>query len=190
MDSGGGRNTVRADCHQVSYQKQPLASGSNSATSCSSRLGAGQMERLDLLARFARPNRPAITGSVRSFAVARFVCRQIWGRISRNVVLNGVSLSGQGGLRIEMMRRLRRNHAMRCPIKALRNVFRMSGWEAGIRTPIRRSRVCSPTVRRPPNKLQYQNFIQPASWWQGSFALKLLGPNPAKFYVIENNIVI
>ncbi len=25
-----------------------------------------------------------------------------------------------------------------------------SGWEAGIRTPIRRSRVCSPTVRRPP----------------------------------------
>ena len=27
----------------------------------------------------------------------------------------------------------------------------MSGWEAGIRTPIRRSRVCSLTVRRPPN---------------------------------------
>ena len=25
-----------------------------------------------------------------------------------------------------------------------------NGWEAGIRTPIRRSRVCSPTVRRPP----------------------------------------
>src|SRR5208337_3967409 len=31
-----------------------------------------------------------------------------------------------------------------------RKCFRMSGWEAGIRTPIRRSRVCSPTVRRPP----------------------------------------
>ena len=28
----------------------------------------------------------------------------------------------------------------------------MSGWEAGIRTPIRRSRVCSLTVRRPPNE--------------------------------------
>src|SRR5213083_388345 len=27
---------------------------------------------------------------------------------------------------------------------------KVSGWEAGIRTPIRRSRVCSPTVRRPP----------------------------------------
>jgi hypothetical protein len=27
----------------------------------------------------------------------------------------------------------------------------MYGWEAGIRTPIGRSRVCSPTVRRPPN---------------------------------------
>jgi Phage integrase family len=26
-----------------------------------------------------------------------------------------------------------------------------NGWEAGIRTPIRRSRVCSPTVRRPPS---------------------------------------
>src|SRR2546425_11791353 len=32
-----------------------------------------------------------------------------------------------------------------------RKCFRMNGWEAGIRTPIRRSRVCSPTVRRPPN---------------------------------------
>jgi hypothetical protein len=27
----------------------------------------------------------------------------------------------------------------------------INGWEAGIRTPIRRSRVCSLTVRRPPN---------------------------------------
>jgi hypothetical protein len=26
------------------------------------------------------------------------------------------------------------------------------GWEAGIRTPIRRSRICSPTVGRPPSK--------------------------------------
>src|SRR5438046_1581185 len=31
-----------------------------------------------------------------------------------------------------------------------RKHVRINGWEAGIRTPIRRSRVCSPTVRRPP----------------------------------------
>jgi uncharacterized protein len=31
----------------------------------------------------------------------------------------------------------------------------VSGWEAGIRTPIRRSRVCSLTVRRPPNGALY-----------------------------------
>jgi hypothetical protein len=32
-----------------------------------------------------------------------------------------------------------------------RKSLRIFGWEAGIRTPIRRSRVCSLTVRRPPN---------------------------------------
>jgi hypothetical protein len=32
-----------------------------------------------------------------------------------------------------------------------RKCLGMNGWEAGIRTPIRRSRVCSPTVRRPPS---------------------------------------
>ena len=32
---------------------------------------------------------------------------------------------------------------------------RMRGWEAGIRTPIRRSRVCSLTVRRRPSRLVF-----------------------------------
>src|SRR5215831_13186149 len=32
-------------------------------------------------------------------------------------------------------------------------LLNLSGWEAGIRTPIRRSRVCSLTVRRPPNEI-------------------------------------
>jgi hypothetical protein len=32
-----------------------------------------------------------------------------------------------------------------------RKSFRTNGWEAGTRTPIRRSRVCSLTIRRPPN---------------------------------------
>ena len=31
----------------------------------------------------------------------------------------------------------------------------MSGWEAGTRTPIRRSRVCSLTIRRPPRARTY-----------------------------------
>ncbi len=43
-----------------------------------------------------------------------------------------------------------RNKARGWNRTALRKCFRMNGWEAGIRTPIRRSRVCSPTVRRPP----------------------------------------
>lgn len=41
---------------------------------------------------------------------------------------------------------------------------RRGGWEAGTRTPIRRSRVCSLTIRRPPNE---DNFIitkPPPSW--------------------------
>src|SRR5713226_7287303 len=29
------------------------------------------------------------------------------------------------------------------------------GWEAGTRTPIRRSRVCSLTIRRPPNRFHF-----------------------------------
>jgi hypothetical protein len=37
---------------------------------------------------------------------------------------------------------------------ALSKSLEMNGWEAGIRTPIRRSRVCSPTVRRPPKANQ------------------------------------
>ena len=40
---------------------------------------------------------------------------------------------------------------MRKSLNSFVNPFRMNGWEAGIRTPIRRSRVCSPTVRRPPS---------------------------------------
>ena len=45
----------------------------------------------------------------------------------------------------------------------------MIGWEAGIRTPIRRSRVCSPTVRRPPrvNNLRQRSgttCIKPVSF--------------------------
>jgi hypothetical protein len=40
----------------------------------------------------------------------------------------------------------------------LRKSLGMNGWEAGIRTPIRRSRVCSPTVRRPPNTGRSQNY--------------------------------
>ena len=33
--------------------------------------------------------------------------------------------------------------------------WRMCGWEAGTRTPIRRSRVCSLTIRRPPRELYF-----------------------------------
>jgi hypothetical protein len=38
----------------------------------------------------------------------------------------------------------------------------MTGWEAGTRTPIRRSRVCSLTIRRPPKGSirQYNNGAQ------------------------------
>ena len=34
------------------------------------------------------------------------------------------------------------------------------GWEAGIRTPIGRSRICSPTVGRPPSKFQFSIFVR------------------------------
>lgn len=42
-----------------------------------------------------------------------------------------------------------------------------SGWEAGIRTPIRRSRVCSLTVRRPPNEANYQSTTNLAAEGSG-----------------------
>src|SRR5579863_7966833 len=47
---------------------------------------------------------------------------------------------------------------------------RSIGWEAGTRTPIRRSRVCSLTIRRPPSK-GVQTILasgtERPNWWLG-----------------------
>src|SRR5207249_11711124 len=47
------------------------------------------------------------------------------------------------------MRHKSRNHRIELGYR------RIYGWEAGIRTPIHRSRVCSPTVGRPPTKTHF-----------------------------------
>ena len=44
-----------------------------------------------------------------------------------------------------------RNKEVGRNLRNFRKSFGMIGWEAGIRTPIGRSRVCSPTVGRPPS---------------------------------------
>ena len=60
--------------------------------------------------------------------------------------------------------------------KGPRKCFRRIGWEAGIRTPIRRSRVCSPTVRRPPKIITYITIAGDFSPFSGGGVLVSFEP--------------
>ena len=61
-----------------------------------------------------------------------------------------------------------------------------SGWEAGIRTPISRVRVCCPTVERPPNGLGTSEYtgapapLQPRTHPRGPHERPTPGPSPAR----------
>src|SRR5689334_7542501 len=58
---------------------------------------------------------------------------------------------GQSPSRLDTMRAQTRTMREECRERS-RQVVQWGGWEAGIRTPIRRSRVCSLTVRRHPKR--------------------------------------